>query len=90
MDKLIYIEQNLESGNIDEAIDALNEFLVGNPLADNAYFLLGKAYWKKGERPKAMAAYSKAVCLNPDSPAALALEHASSVERFFNPDLLNP
>lgn len=90
MDKLLFIERTLESGNVDAVIGELTEYIAGNAASDHALFLLGKAYWKKGERSRAVTAYSKAVSLNPDSPAALALEHARSVERFFNPDLLNP
>ena len=37
-----------------------------------------------------MSDYSKATGLNPDSPAAMALEQARDIAGFFNPDLYNP
>lgn len=64
--------------------------LAANPDDDGAYYCLGRLLWKNGDRAGAMAAYTKAVALNPKSPASHALDLAHSVFDFFNPDLLNP
>lgn len=50
----------------------------------------GKLYWKLGNRAAATSSYAAAAELDPDSPAAAALEQARTIEAFFNPDLLNP
>lgn len=50
----------------------------------------GRELWREGNRAGAMSCYAEAVSLDADSPAAVALEQARSIEAFFNPDLLNP
>ncbi|WP_304967895.1 hypothetical protein [Duncaniella muris] len=50
----------------------------------------GKLRWRMGDRSGAMGDYAKAVELNPDSPAVMALEQARDIADFFNPDLYNP
>lgn len=58
-------------------------------LAD-LYFQRGMALWGTDERARAMNDYARAVELNPDSPAAQALDMARSIMSFFNPDQFNP
>ncbi len=50
----------------------------------------GKLYWRLGERRKAMNDYARAVEINPQSPAAKALDNANAIQSFFNPDIFNP
>lgn len=53
-------------------------------------FLQGRIEWKRGNRPEAMALYARAAALDPDSPAATALEQARSIMAFYHRDLYNP
>lgn len=83
------------SGSIDEAIDVLTKAINDNPDASKKelselYFVRGKLYWRKGMRSRATADYAVASQLDPDSPAARALEQARDVADFFNHDLYNP
>lgn len=73
-----------------EAIEEIESYLKENSDDDKAYYVLGRLYWKIGERSRAMASYRKAVALNPDSPARHALEITSDIFNYYNPDLLNP
>lgn len=59
---------------------------------DDSYlwYIRGKIWWKMGNRTQAMTCYSRAVAIDPASPAASALEQAHDIADFFNPDLLNP
>lgn len=88
--------QNIDSlvaaGNLDEAVERLTAMLgmVDVADADEIYFRRGKLYWRLGDRAAATSDYSKAVAINPSSPAAKALEQARDVADFFNPDLYNP
>ncbi len=84
------VKEITESGKFDEAIDLLTKEIDNNPQHDGLLFLRGKIYWKKGDKKSAMNDYASAAKLNPDSPAAVALEQAHEVASFFNPDLLNP
>lgn len=84
------IEREIVSGSLRNAIDELIVYTEENPSDARGFFILGKAYWKAGERSKAISAYGEAAALDPDSPANLALIQAKKVEQFFNPDLLNP
>ena len=71
----------------DEAI-ALMESYQG-PMDDGLYYLLGNAWRKKGNWQMAMNNYLEAVRLNPDSPAAQALEIANDILDFYNKDMYN-
>lgn len=84
------IQTILADNKIDEAINELNALIAINPNNDEALFLRGKAYWRLGNRSRALTDYATAASINPDSPAVFALEQAREIEAFFNPDLLNP
>ncbi len=72
-----------------EQIDAAQPQHSPTALAE-LYFRRGKALWGMGERTRAMNDYARAVDLDPESPAAQALEMARSIMAFFNPDQFNP
>lgn len=69
---------------------ALKEFDGRQDLSADGYFLRGKIYWRLGRRREAINDYHASVALEPEGPAAKALEQANAVMAFFNPDLLNP
>lgn len=80
----------MNEGKLNDAIQLLNDAIATDNQNDSLYFMRGKLFWKQGDRTGAMNDYASAVKLNPDSPAAIALEQAHAVAQFFNPDLLNP
>lgn len=84
------IQNLIDKGMNDEAIEKMNELLMSEP--DNAAFnfMMGKLLWKVGKRSEAMSFYLKADKLNPDGPARRAIEMSRDIESYFNPDLLNP
>lgn len=55
-----------------------------------AYYLLGRIAWKKGDKAGAITRYGEAVDADPHSEAAVALEQARDIMDFFNKDLYNP
>lgn len=79
-----------ESGRQAEAMAALSELIAAEPDNADALFARGKLYWRSGNRSAATTDYAHAAALQPDGPAARALEMARDIESFFNPDLLNP
>lgn len=90
MDKRQNYKDMISSGRYEEAMAALNRLIAENPTDDRTLFDRGKLKWRLGDRAGAMGDYSKATELNPDSLAAMALEHARDIAGFFNPDLYNP
>lgn len=84
------IEELLKNNKIEDAIVLLSDIINKSPSDADALFLRGKLYWRLGNRSKATSDYAAAAGLDPDSPAASALEQARDIENFFNPDLLNP
>ena len=84
------LKRLVEAGDTAGALALLEALIAAAPEDDSLYFERGKLYWRLGERSKATGDYLRAAALNPDSPAAVALEHAGDIEEFFNPDLLNP
>ncbi len=72
------------------AIDELNNIINLATDCDEAYFLLGNAYNKLGNHKEAISAYCKAIEINPNSPAKIALTQIREIMDFFNHDLYNP
>lgn len=87
---LIQIKVLLEENDIDSTISAATEYINENPGESMAYFLRGKAFWRKGDKRQAMTDYATAAQLDPNSPAVHALSHSREIMDFYNPDLLNP
>lgn len=74
----------------DEAIALLDNYRKeGGKMDDSLFYLLGNAWRKKGNWQMAMNNYLEAVHLNPESPAAQALEIANEILAFFNKDMYN-
>lgn len=88
MDK--QVEELIGANKLHEAMQLLDKMIIEEPDADDLYFKRGKLLWRLGNRAAAMNDYAKAKSLNPNSPAARALELAYDVANFFNPDLYNP
>lgn len=75
----------------DEAITLIEAHRNGGGEMDDAlYYILGNAWRQKGNWQMAMNNYLEAVRLNPQSPAAAALEIANDILAFYNKDLYNP
>jgi len=83
------IEILVTAGNIEAALKLLDCAIERLPEA-NKYYIRGRLYWKLGRKSEAMSDYSKAVSLDPASPAAAALTMAREVMDFYNHDLYNP
>lgn len=79
-----------ERGESRAALECLERYIAATGGDDEAYYVAGRLYWQLDEHGKAIASYRKALEINPDSKARHALEIASDVMDFFNPDLLNP
>ena len=80
----------LEENRADEAIGALEQYRrEGGLMDDELFYLLGNAWRKKGNWQQAMNGYLEAVHLNPQSPAAQALEIANEILDFYNKDMYN-
>ena len=80
----------LEEHRPDEAIAALEQFRAdGGKMDDTLFYLLGNAWRNKGNWQMAMNAYLEAVALNPESPAAQALDIANEILAFYNKDMYN-
>ena len=84
------IKKLIERGETDTAINALTNF-IGNHQGskDEAYYLLGNAYRKKGDIRQALNNYLTAMELNSDSPAQIAHDQLISIMNFYNKDMFN-
>ena len=80
----------LQEDKADEAIAALETFRSGGGVMDDSlFYLLGNAWRKKGNWQMAMNNYLEPIHLNPESPAAQALEIAEEILSFYNKDMYN-
>ena len=83
------IQRLITDGKTSEAIQRLNAYIETNPGSDEAWHLLGKAYYKTGEIRLALNSYLRAIELNPDSPAQSAYNMAIRILDFYNKDMYN-
>lgn len=89
MKQLEQIDKMIQSGLIDNAIEVLHSFISEKP-DDQAYYLLGNAYRKKGDFKNAMENYLEAIAINPDSQAVEAHQMLINILEFYHKDLYNP
>lgn len=90
MHTLQQIASQISENHLDTALEQLNDYITLHPDCAEALFMRGKLFWKLGNRAAATSSYAAAADLDPEGPAAAALEQARTIEAFFNPDLLNP
>lgn len=83
------IKQLISEGKTDEAIRLLDEYIQKEQTSDEAYYLRGNAYRKKGEVRQALNNYLTAMELNPESPAVIAHNQMISILNFYNKDMYN-
>lgn len=87
-----HIEGLLQSHEPEAACILCREAMANDDVGDDAslWFLYGKALWQSGKRMQAETFFRRAVELDPNGPAKVALEMCEDISSFFNPDLLNP
>lgn len=90
MATLLEIENILAKGKTDEAYKMLSSFLELNPDSAQGWYLMGSIYRRQEVWGEAINAYNKAKLIEPDGPAAAAVESIYDVLRFVNADLMNP
>ena len=84
------VQALLDAYEVDDAITLLDGYRTsGGPMDDTLFYMLGNAWRKKGNWQMAMNNYLEAVHLNPESPAAQALDIANEILAFFNKDMYN-
>ena len=83
------IKQLITDGKTDEAIRLLDEYIEKNTSSDEAYYLRGNTYRKKGDIRQALNNYLTAMDLNSDSPAQIAHDQLISIMNFYNKDMFN-
>ena len=84
------IEALLREGKIEEAYSQLNALLEQDQKNAYGWYLLGGIYRRQQLWGEAINAYNKAKMLEPDGPAAVAIESIYEILNFRNPDLMNP
>lgn len=83
------VERLLSENKPDDALKVLDKAVEVNNEAV-LFYERGRLLWKLGRKTDAMSDYSKAVSIDPESPAAVALQMARDVMDFYNHDLYNP
>lgn len=83
------IKQLILDNKADEAIRLLDEIIDTDPQNDEAYYLRGNAWRKKGNMQLAINNYLEAMEINPESPARQAHAMMMKIMNFFNKDMYN-
>lgn len=84
------IERLIASGHLDDARAEIEHLLDMEPQNSQAWFLLGGIYRRHELWGDAINAYNKAKLIDPEGPAAAAVESIYDIIRFVNTDLMNP
>lgn len=81
----------LEQGRIEDAIKKLEELTndESDELKDVAYYILGNAYRRGNNWKDAINNYTRAIELNPDSPAVALRKSCIEILNFYNTDMYN-
>ena len=83
------VDKIIDEGRYDDALALLDGVL--NEVADSdLFYRRGRLLWKLGRKTDAMSDYGRAVEIDPQSPAAAALDMAREVMNFYNKDMYNP
>ena len=83
------IKQLILDNKADEAIRLLDEIIAADPKNDEAFYLRGNAWRKKGNMQLAINNYLEAMEINPESPARQAHAMMMKIMNFFNKDMYN-
>lgn len=84
------IEALLRESKVEEAYSQLNALLEAEPRNAYGWYLLGGIYRRQQLWGEAINAYSQAKMIDPDGPAAVAIESIYEILNFRNTDMLNP
>lgn len=90
MESLQHINELLRSNRIEEALNEANRAVEATPGSAMALYTRGKIYWRMGKKAEAMTDYTASLAIDPEGPAAIALQQAQEVVHYYNPDLFNP
>lgn len=90
MDQIDNLKELINQGDVDTAIQQLDQLLQDDSIdKDTLFYLRGNAYRKKGNWKEALDNYQCAIDLNPDSPAVQARAMAVDILSFFHKDMFN-
>jgi Tfp pilus assembly protein PilF len=90
MYQLKAIKEWIEIGKIEEAAQALDEYLQSDSKdKDKAYYLYGHIFRKRGDWQGALNSYRKAMDMNDKSPAVQAYRSILDILNFYNKDMYN-
>ena len=89
-EKLIQAKELIGKGEVDSAIQLLNQCIENHEACtDEPFYLLGNAYRKQGNWQMALNNYLEAIEKNPESPAVNAKKMLMDILEFYNKDMYN-
>ncbi len=80
----------IADGKLDDALDQLNVIVEAEPANAQAWMLIGAIYRRFQMWGESINAYNKAKFIDPEGPAAAAVESIYEILHFVNKDLMNP
>ena len=90
-DQIQLVKNYLQSNQMNEAGQLLENLIKENDPNEELYFWLGKVCYKKQEWGNAINAFQKVLDLNPEHKDAQSqIDMAYNILGYFNPDMFNP
>ena len=87
---LVEIEQILRNEGTKRAYEEINTLLKFQPNNAEAWYMLGGILRREEQWGEAINAYNRAKFLNPEGPAAYAVDAIYDIIHFVNKELMNP
>lgn len=90
MEQLNTIKELINQGDVNKAIEALDQLLLTDSVEkDTLFYLRGNAFRKQGNWQQALNNYQSAIDINPESPAVQARAMVVDILEFFHKDMYN-
>jgi Uncharacterized protein conserved in bacteria len=87
--KYTQIRDLITQEQTDKALQELDSIIKEDPMQDEAHYLRGNIFRKQENWAEAMNSYTKAIEINPSSPAKQSWDFCTEILKFFNKDMFN-
>ena len=90
-EELNHIKKQVESNQLEEALQQIEDLLHHQPNCVELYYLQGQIFYKQQQWGRAINAFNQVLELEPNHPDAQSqIDMANNILGYFTPDMFNP
>ncbi len=91
IEALNHIKKQVESNQLEEALQQIDHFLQQQPKDTELHYLKGQIFYKQQQWGRAINAFNQVLELEPNHPDAQSqIDMANNILGYFTPDMFNP